>query len=153
MKLNKKIFIVLLSLFYLLVIQKIISLYLFPKTDFNLFLNQTQEDFMPYTIIIKIIIILIALSLIPGYYILKKAFKEEVPPNLKDRFPILILAISAIIPALALLSTLFIGDVLFSSLILIYGILFTTITYKYRKLEYALLINSTIFTATTYKFR
>jgi hypothetical protein len=42
---------------------------------------------------------------------------------------------SAIIPTVALLNIFLTGDILFSSLLLIYGIVFTTVIYCYGKLN------------------
>ncbi len=130
MKLNKKIFLIILIIFYLLVMQKIISMFLFPNNDFNLFLGEIQQELSAYGMIIKIIIILIALSIIPGCYILKRAFEEDLPPHIQKMFPILVLAISAIIPTMALLNAFLTGDLLLSSMLIIYGLIFTTFTYK-----------------------
>ncbi|MDD3753467.1 MAG: hypothetical protein PHQ17_02765, partial [Methanobacterium sp.] len=63
MKLNKKFILVFLALFYLIVIQRIITLYLFPDLGINTSLSQLQEEILPYALIIKIILLLIALNM------------------------------------------------------------------------------------------
>jgi len=78
MKQYKNIIIVILALFYLLVILRIIILYLVPNTD--LLYNQIQQNLISYVIIIKIILILMALSVIPAYYSLKKNLTNEMVP-------------------------------------------------------------------------
>jgi hypothetical protein len=131
MKQYKNIIIVILALFYLLVILRIIILYLVPNTD--LLYNHIQQNLISYVIIIKIILILMALSVIPAYYSLKKNLTNEMPLKIKNMFYVLIFGISALIPLTALLNTYLTGDLILSSLLLLYGILFTLTLYKHEK--------------------
>ncbi len=129
MKLNKKFLIVFLALFYLLVVQKIITSYLFPTTDFNITLSQMNQEILPYAIIIKIAISLIALSVLVVFVVLKNNLKRGLSPIPPEMLIILILIFSAVIPAVALLNILLTGDILFSSILLIYGVIFTSVIY------------------------
>lgn len=129
MKLNKKFLIVFLALFYLLVVQKIIISYLFHNTDFNITLSQLNPEILPYGIIIKIAIFLIALSVLVVFVVLKTNLRTDLSPIHPEMFIILILIFSAVIPAAALLNILLTGDILFSSILLIYGVIFTSVIY------------------------
>ncbi|EKF85507.1 hypothetical protein [Methanobacterium formicicum] len=129
MKLNKKFLLVLLALIYLLVVQKIITSYLFPTTDFNITLSQLNQEILPYRIIIKIAIFLIALSVLVVFVVLKNNLRTDLSPIPPEMFIILILIFSAVIPALALLNILLTGDILFSPILLIYGVIFTSVVY------------------------
>ncbi|MDI9435760.1 MAG: hypothetical protein QM396_07110 [Euryarchaeota archaeon] len=127
MKLNKKFILVFLALFYLIVIQRIITLYLFPDLGINTSLSQLQEEILPYALIIKIILLLIALNMIPLFIVLKKNLRTSDGPVSKEMFIILILLLSASIPTVALLNIFVTGDLFFSSILIIYGVVFTTI--------------------------
>ena len=127
MKLNKKFILVFLALFYLIVIQRIITLYLFPDLCINTSLSQLQEEILPYALIIKIILLLIALNMIPLFIVLKKNLRTSDGPVSKEMFIILILLLSASIPTVALLNIFVTGDLFFSSILIIYGVVFTTI--------------------------
>jgi len=127
MKLNKKFILVFLALFYLIVIQRIITLYLFPDLGINTSLSQLQEEILPYALIIKIILLLIALNMIPLLIVLKKNLRTSDGPVSKEMFIILILLLSASIPTVALLNIFVTGDLFFSSILIIYGVVFTTI--------------------------
>jgi hypothetical protein len=127
MKLNKKFLIVFLALFYLLVVQKIITSYLFPTNDFNVTLSQLNQDILPYGIIIKISIFLIALSVLVVFVVLKNNSRTNLYPIPPEMFITLILIFSAVIPATALLNILLTGDIFFSSMLLIYGVIFTSV--------------------------
>lgn len=116
-------------LFYLVVIQRVIILYLFPNTGINNALSQLQQETLPYMVIIKVALLLIALSMILVFFLLKKDLVVDGFPIPKDVFILLILIMSAIIPTVALLNIFLTGDILFSSLLLIYGIVFTTVIY------------------------
>ena len=70
---SNKLFLIALFLLGLLVIKNILRLYYFPSEGLELI----QAEFSPYAFIIEIIMILICLSLIPGFYILRKASKES----------------------------------------------------------------------------
>lgn len=129
MKPNKNLIIVFLILFYLIVIQRVIILYLFPNTGINNALSQLQQETLPYMVIIKVALLLIALSMILVFFLLKKDLGIDGFPIPKDVFILLILIMSAIIPTVALLNIFLTGDILFSSLLLIYGIVFTTVIY------------------------
>lgn len=125
MKINKKFILVFLALFYLIVIQRIITLYLFPDLGSNNSLSQLQQETLPYAMIIKIILLLIALNMIPLFIVLKKNLRTSEGPVSKEMFIILILLLSASIPTVALLNIFVTGDLLFSSTLIIYGVLFT----------------------------
>ena len=127
MKLNKKFILVFLALFYLIVIQRIITLYLFPDLGINTSLSQLQEEILPYALIIKIILLLIALNMIPLFIVLKKNLRTSDGPVSKEMFIIIILLLSASIPTVALLNIFVTGDLFFSSILIIYGVVFTTI--------------------------
>nr|WP_319372836.1 hypothetical protein [uncultured Methanobacterium sp.] len=129
MKLNKKFIIVVLALFYLIVIQRIITLYLFPDLGVNSSLSQLQQQTLSYAMIIKIILLLMALIMIPVYLVLKKNLRTADLPVPKEMIIILILLISAIIPITALLNIFLTEDLLFSSILIIYGVIFTTVIY------------------------
>ena len=129
MKLNKKFIIVFLALFYFIVIQRIITLYLFPDVGVNTSISQLQQETLSYVMIIKIVLLLMALSAIPVFLVLKKNLGTEDLPAPKEVLIILILLISAIIPITALLNIFLTGDPLFSSILIIYGVIFTATTY------------------------
>lgn len=129
MKLNKKFIIVFLALFYFIVIQRIITLYLFPDVGVNTSISQLQQETLPYAMIIKIVLLLMALSAIPVFLVLKKNLRTDDLPAPKEMLIILILLISAIIPITALLNIFLTGDPLFSSILIIYGVIFTTTIY------------------------
>ena len=129
MKLNKKFIIVFLALFYLIVIQRIITLFLFPDVGVNTSISQLHQDTLSYVMIIKIVLLLMALSAIPVFLVLKKNLGTEDLPAPKEMLIILILLISAIIPITALLNIFLTGDPLFSSILIIYGVIFTATTY------------------------
>lgn len=133
MKLNKKFIIVLLALFYIIVIQRIITLFLFPDVGVNTSLSQLQQETLSYAIVIKIILLLMALSAIPLFLVLKKNLRTDDLHISKEISIILILLISAIIPITALLNIFLTGDILFSSLLIIYGITFTAAIYFIEK--------------------
>ena len=126
MKLNKKFLIVFLAIFYLIVIQKIVTLYLFANADVNTPVIQLQQEILPYTLIIKIALLLIGLSVMLVFLILKKKMETEFSTIPKDMFIILILIVSAVIPIVALLNAFLTGDILLSSILISYGVLFTT---------------------------
>lgn len=67
MKQYKIIVTILLASCYFLLIERIIILYFFPNTSIEL--SQIQQNLTPYALIIKIILILIALTIIPAYFI------------------------------------------------------------------------------------
>ena len=129
MKLNKKFIIVFLALFYFIVIQRIITLYLFPDVGVNTSISQLQQETLSYVMIIKIVLLLMALSAIPVFLVLKKNLGTDDLPAPKEMFIILILLISAIIPITALLNIFLTGDPLFSSILIIYGVIFTATIY------------------------
>lgn len=129
MKLNKKFIIVFLALFYFIVIQRIITLYLFPDVGVNTSISQLQQETLSYAMIIKIVLLLMALSAIPVFLVLKKNLGTDDLPAPKEMLIILILLISAIIPITALLNIFLTGDPLFSSILIIYGVIFTATTY------------------------
>lgn len=134
MKPNKKVLMVFLALFYLVVIQKIVTLYLFPSTGINTPLSQLQQDILPYAMIIKIVLLLIALSIVFVYVVLKEKLGTDDLPIPEELFVTLMLVFSAIIPIAALLNTFLTGYLLFSSILVIYGLVITIIIYT-RKLE------------------
>ncbi len=121
MKLNKKFIIIFLALFYLIIIQKIITLFLFPDVGVNTSLSQLQQETLPYAIVIKIILLLMSLSAIPLFLVLKNNLRTNDLHISKEISIILILLISAIIPITALLNIFLTGDILFSSILIIYG--------------------------------
>jgi hypothetical protein len=123
---NKEI--VLIVLFYLFVIGKTIQLFYFP----NPALSVIRQDFLSYVLIIKIIMILIVFSLIPGFYIVRKAFKENLSVEFKKRFIQVIMGFSVIPPLMTLLNNYFTGDFLFSIFLFVYGVIFTVIVFILR---------------------
>lgn len=129
MKPNKNLIIVFLILFYLVVIQRIITLFFFQNVGINNALSQVQQETLPYMVIIKVALLLIALSMILVFGVLKKNLVTDDSTIPKDVFTFLILILSAVVPTVALLNIFLTGDVLFSSLLLIYGIAFTTAIY------------------------
>jgi hypothetical protein len=133
MKKHKTIITLILAFVYLLLIEKIISLYFFPNID--PFLSEIQQNLAPYASIIKIMLILVALSVIPGYYSLKKNITEDMPLKVKNIFYILIFGTSALISVSALLNIYLTGDLPLSSLLLIYGVIYTLILYKHEKMN------------------
>jgi len=128
---NKNIILVILTLFYLLVILRIAIVYLFPNTDLQY--SQIQQNLISYAIIIKIILILMALSVIPAYYSLKNNLTMEMSVKMKNMFHVLIFGISALIPITALLNLYLTGDTILSSILIIYGLIFTLFLYKHEK--------------------
>jgi hypothetical protein len=129
MKMNKKIVILVLALGYFVVIQKIISLYIFSYPSIKANLIQLQQQVLPYVIIIEIMLILMVLSMILVYLVLKKALDAEDHPEIKEKINLVMLIFSGIIPIAALLSIYFTGNIFFTSIILIYGLLFTFLIY------------------------
>ena len=125
---SNKVFLIALVLLGLLVIKNILRLYYFPSEG----LEFIQAEFSPYAFIIEIIMILICLSLIPGFYILRKASKESESFFKGEKFVTLILMLSALPLVLALLITYLLGDALFAAGLLVYGILFGVLTYFLR---------------------
>jgi hypothetical protein len=76
--------------------------------------------------------ILICLSLIPGFYVLRKAGNESESFFKGEKFVTLILMLSALPLVLALLITYLLGDTLFAAGLLVYSILFGVLTYFLR---------------------
>lgn len=129
MKLNKKLILVILALFYFIVVQRIITLYLFPDVGINTSLSQLPQETLPYAMILKIILLLMALFMIPLFLVLRKKIGTDDHPVPKEMFIILILLVSAIIPIVALLNIFLTGDLFFSSILIIYGLVFTIVIY------------------------
>jgi len=103
-------------------------LYLFPDLGVTP-INQLQQETLPYVMIIKIVLLLIALSMIPMFLVLKKNLGIAEFPISKEMFITLILLMSAIIPIASLLNIFLTGDLLFSSILIIYGVVFTIAIY------------------------
>ncbi|MDP3134055.1 MAG: hypothetical protein Q8M78_14095, partial [Burkholderiaceae bacterium] len=76
----------------LLVIKNILRLYYFPSEGLELI----QAEFSNYALIIEVIMILICLSLIPGFYVLRKAGNESESFFKGEKFVTLILMLSAL---------------------------------------------------------
>jgi phosphotransferase system glucose/maltose/N-acetylglucosamine-specific IIC component len=125
---SNKLFLIALFLLGLLVIKNILRLYYFPSDGLELI----QAEFSNYALIIEIIMILICLSLIPGFYILRKASKESESFFKGEKFVTIILMLSALPLVFALLITYLLGDALFAVGLLVYGILFGVLTYFLR---------------------
>ncbi|MDP3567112.1 hypothetical protein [Sediminibacterium sp.] len=125
---SNKVFLIAVFLLGLLVIKNILRLYYFPSDG----LEFIQSEFSPYAFIIEIIMILICLSLIPGFYILRKAGNEYESFFKGEKFVTLILMLSALPLVLALLITYLLGDALFAAGLLVYGILFGVLAYFLR---------------------
>lgn len=135
MKPNKTVLITILALFYLITITKTLLLYYvqiyFPDLDYIVSINIISQEFITYTWIIKLIMVLIALSLIPGFITTKNNFKKQYYPP--ERIPIhIIILFSALCPMLALVNNFITTNFLFSMALLIYGAIFTVLAYKYR---------------------
>lgn len=127
MKLNKKLILVILALFYFIVVQRIITLYLFPAVGINTSLSQLQQETLPFAMIIKIILLIMALFMMPMFLVLRKKIGIDDHPVPKEMFIILILLVSAIILIAALLNIFLTGDLFFSSILIIYGLVFTIV--------------------------
>jgi uncharacterized membrane protein len=142
---SKKILPVVLILFYLIVISRTILLFYsqlyFPDLDYIVSMSLISQEFLPYAGIIKILMGLIVFSLIPGFYIVRKAFKENISVEFKNIFIALVVGFSAIPPLMALLNNYFTGDFLFSIFLLVYGVLFTIIAFILRDPESKKLLN------------
>ncbi len=87
--------VIVLILFYLVTISKTILLFYsqlyFPDLDYIVSMNLINQEFLPYALIIKILMVLIVLSLIPGFYVVRKSFKDNISVELKNRFiPIIV---------------------------------------------------------------
>ncbi|MBI5679401.1 MAG: hypothetical protein HZC47_00665 [Methanobacterium sp.] len=119
--------ILLIIVFYLLVIGQTIKFFYFPNSALSII----RQDFLPYVFFIKIIMILIVFSLIPSFYVVRKAFKEKWTIELENNFIKLIMGFSVIPPLMALINN-FTGDILFSAFLLVYGVIFTVIAYRFR---------------------
>ena len=125
---SNKVFLIALVLLGLLVIKNILRLYYFPSEGLELI----QAEFSNYALIIEVIMILVCLSLIPGFYILRKAIKESESFFKGEKFVTLILMLSALPLVFALLITYLLGDALFAVGLLVYGILFGVLAYFLR---------------------
>lgn len=123
---NKEI--ILIFLFYLLVIGQTIRFFYFPNSALSII----SQDFLPYVFFIKIIMILIVFSLIPSFYVVRKAFKEKWTIELENSFIKLIMGFSVIPPLMVLINNFITGDILFSAFLLVYGVIFTVIAYRFR---------------------
>lgn len=128
--------VIILIMFYLVTIFKTILLFYsqlyFPDLDYIVLMNIISQEFSPYAFIIKIFMILIVFSLIPGFYMVRKAFKENISVEFKSRFIPIIAGFSAISPLMALLNDYFTGDFLFSIFLLVYGVIFTVMAFTLR---------------------
>lgn len=131
---SKKTFLILLIFFYLITFFKTILLLFIqiyiPNFDYMTSLLAISHEFTPYAQIIKIIFIVLAFSIIPGFYILKKNIKENNPYYKKIHILISMLAFTPAI--LALLNNFITADFLLSIALLLYGILFMVLAYKFR---------------------
>lgn len=121
----KKNFIVGWILIYIIAIERIIRSYFFP----DLGMATTLEELSQYKVTIELMISFVALSWIPCFLILQKAFEKG--PLKKIPFPLLI-GLSTIFPAFAFANIFLTGDLLFSTALVIYGVLFTVISLKFR---------------------
>lgn len=129
MKSRKIVPIGILTLIYAYVIITTLRLFYFPNSEFSLDLSLIRQDLIQYTLIIEIIIILMALSVVPAFFISMKQFKELKT----EKIPIMTIVVFSIIPAgLALLNDVLTGNILLSIGLLIYGIIFTVLVYKFR---------------------
>jgi hypothetical protein len=118
--------IVIVAILYCLIIFNTIYWYFFPYPD----LNTIFQDFRPYSFeIIEIVVLFIAIPLIPGFYRVKGAYK-----NLRlKRVPIPVVLMFAIpIPLFAFVNNCFTGNLIFSMILLTYGVIFTILAFKYR---------------------
>lgn len=134
MKTKNIIPITILALFYIITLFKTVLLYYaqiyFPDLGYIVSINVISQEFAPYSLIIKLIMILIVLSIIPGYFILKKNIKEQ--DHYTEKIPTFLTMMFAFIPPiLALINNFTSGDFLFSIALIIYGVIFTTITIKF----------------------
>lgn len=107
----------------LIAIKKLFQMYYFPSEA----MVMISEEFLPYSFIIEIAMVLICLSLIPGVYVLKKAYDES--EYIIGDFFIFILMLSAIPVAFTLLSTYLLNNIFFPLGLLLYGILFSVLSY------------------------
>lgn len=111
---------------YFLILLNTIYWYFFP---FPL-LATIFQDVRPYSFEIQeFIILFIAIPIIPGFFRVRGAYK-----NLRSkRVPIpVILMMSILIPLSAFLNNCFTGNLLFSIALLVYGIFFTVLAFRYR---------------------
>ena len=115
-------------LVYLIVIKSTLSMFY----SINPFFSFIAQNFSQYALIIELIIVLIAFSIIPGFYVLRKAFKKESQLKIKETFISLIVALSVLPPMLAFLNNIFTGNLLFSAGLITYGIIFGAMALKFR---------------------
>lgn len=130
MKINKKLVILFLAFGYFLVIQKIVSLHFFTYLGVNANLIQLQQQILPYSIVIKIMLILMAMSAIAVFLILKNVLETEDVPEIKEKIIILMLILTSVIPLAAWLYVSLIGDLFVALILIIYGLVFTTAIYN-----------------------
>ena len=126
--------ITLLVLFYLITFSKTILLYYtqiyFPDLDYMVSLITISQEFAPYAQIIKIIMIFIVFSMIPCLFLIKKNIQENYSHK---NIPLAFIAMFALAPPLLVLINNFMAaDFLFSIALLIYGVIFTILAFKYR---------------------
>lgn len=121
-----KYFIIVWSVLYFIVILNTIYWYFFP---FPL-LETIFQEFRQYSFQIQeIIILFIAFPIIPGYYGIRRKYKKVY----HQKVPILlILLISTPIPLFAFVNNCFTGNLIFSLILLTYGVIFTILAFKYR---------------------
>ncbi len=123
---NKEKLLIIISIFiYIDIIRSTIQFYLFPNPDLNIIFQGIRQQ----TILIEFLFILIMLIMIPSFIYIRKRFEEE---KLK-KIPIgLIIAFSVSAPLFSLANTYLTGNLLFSTALIIYGIIFALLAFKYR---------------------
>jgi hypothetical protein len=125
----------LLILIYLITFTMNILLYYaqlyFPDLEYLTSMSTVSQEFIFYIPMVKIIMVLIAFSLVPGFFIIRKNAREQYPYYEKISIHLVVM-FSFALPLLALISNFITTDFLFSTFLLIYGVLFTVLAFKYR---------------------
>lgn len=111
---------------YFIVFLNTVYWYFFPYPE----LAMIFQELRPYSkIIMDLIIIFIVAPMILGFVVIKRAYNNE----LSTEIPIpVILLMSTPVPLVAFLNNCFTGNLLFSLILLVFGVVFTVLTFKFR---------------------
>lgn len=126
----RRFFIIGLILIYIIAIGRVIMVYFFPDLGINL----NFEEFNEYKLLIESMVVIMPILIIPCYFIIRIALKERM--MIKNVPYVIIIAFSSIPPIFASLNIYFTENVLFSVFLIIYGILFAIMAFKFRYLGY-----------------
>jgi len=112
-------------LIYIIAIEETVQLFFSPNPEFDIIF----QGFRQHTVTIELVIILMALSMIPAFFFIKRECNEVQ----LGKVPIqLILIFSTILPVLAFVNDYFTGDLLFSAALIVFGVIFIVVAYRFR---------------------